>query len=179
MALPTEDRVPYRRIMIQAGNKGRNAGAHRMSFSYYKAAIDFGDRDLAWTVAEYSTTVSLYTNASALAWVVGEYDLTEDLLEDLLVFVRDPIDRSNAYRIQSKYYLSRQWYDKSSHALHKCLAELWGGYFEFNTTEEALHREFYEAKAKLDKIGLENVVSDVKACDDSMFKTAAAVLEEL
>ncbi|KAI7853030.1 hypothetical protein BDC45DRAFT_174217 [Circinella umbellata] len=179
MALPVENRLPYRRIMIHAGNKGRNAGAHRMSFAYYKAAIDFGDRDLDWSADEYATTVSLYTNASALAWIVGEYDLTENLLEDLLAFVRDPVDRSNAYRIQSKYYLSRQWYDKSSHALHACLAELLGGHFEFNTTEEALQCEFYEAKSKLDKIGLENVVHDVKACGDNMFKTAAAVLEEL
>ncbi|KAI9488872.1 hypothetical protein BDB00DRAFT_846468 [Zychaea mexicana] len=179
LALSVDERVAYRRLMIQAGNKGRNSGAHRMSFAYYKAAIEFGDPDSAWTEEEYATTVNLYTNMAALSWVVGEYEMTESLLKDLLTHVRDPIDRSNAYRIEAKYYMSRQRYDKCQQSLHKCLAEFWGRDFEFNTTDEELQREFFEAKAKLDKIGLCNVLRDVKACEDPTFKAASHALEEL
>lgn len=173
-----EVKHPYRQVFIEAGNKARSSGAHSMSYAYYMAAIDLTDTTNAWECDEYVTTLHLYSNAVSLSWVVGEYEKTEDLLEIIFQHVRDPLDRLNAHRIQSKYYFGRQMHVEGRNALHRCLKELGIEHFEFKTTSEELDQEFLVVKKTLLEVGLDQVTK-IAFCEDVKLRAIMNVLEEL
>ncbi|KAI9494152.1 hypothetical protein BDB00DRAFT_938504 [Zychaea mexicana] len=172
-----QDKEPYRRLLIEAGNKGRSSGAHGMAFTYYSAAIELGDPAHEWEGSNYTTTLHLYTNAVALSWVVGQNEQTEELLKVVFKNARTSIDRLTAFRMQAKYYFGIQQHDKGRGALHQCLKDL-GEEYHDNLTEESLKREFDEAEQMVGAIGREQVVN-MKPCDDPSLRGIMSVLEEL
>ncbi|KAI9275770.1 hypothetical protein BDA99DRAFT_431313 [Phascolomyces articulosus] len=173
-----ENKQAYRRILIEAGNKGRNSGAHVMAYSYYSAAIVLGDPVRDWEGNNYTTTLHLYTNTVSLSWVVGQNEKTEELLEVVFKNARSSIDRLIAYRIQAKYYFGIQQHDKGREALHQCLEDLGEERYHLGMTAKSLEHEYDEAEDMINKIGRENVIN-MKPCEDPLLRGVVSVLEEL
>ncbi|KAI7856678.1 hypothetical protein BDC45DRAFT_61060 [Circinella umbellata] len=173
-----ENKAVYRQILMEAGNKGRNSGAHLMAFSYYNAAITLGDPVHDWEGDNYTATLHLYTNAVSLSWVVGQNEKTEELLAVVFKNARTSTDRLTAYRIQAKYYFGIQQHDKGTEALHQCLEDLGEERYHLGMTAASLKREFDEAEEMINKMGKEHVIS-MKPCEDPLIRGVMSILEEL
>ncbi|KAI9259730.1 hypothetical protein EDC94DRAFT_542589 [Helicostylum pulchrum] len=171
-----EDKSGYRDILIEAGNKARASGAHKMAFGYYKAAISLLDAD-CWK-QEYTMTTNLYSNAVALSWVVGEYDTTEKYLDAIFNNATDPMDRVTAYRIQNKYFFARQMHDEGAESLRKCLFELDIEDFRYNLTRQELDSEYETVIKTINRIGFE-ALTKIEPCDDPKLKAIMSILEEM
>ncbi|KAF1799121.1 hypothetical protein V8B55DRAFT_1519445 [Mucor lusitanicus] len=167
----------YRDILYEAGNKARASGAHKMAFSYYKAAIALLS-DHAWEGDEYARTHYLYTNAVSLSWIVGEYDTTEAYLDAIFNHTSDPMDRVTAYRIQHKYFFSRQMHEEGAQALRNCLAELQLEDFNFLNTRQELHTVYTKVIGMIREIGVDEMCK-MGPCDDPKLKAIMTIIEEM
>ncbi|CEP08745.1 hypothetical protein [Parasitella parasitica] len=172
-----EHRNCYKDILYEAGNKARASGAHKMAFSYYKAAIALLSSD-AWEGASYARTHYLYTNAVSLSWVVGEYDTTEEYLGAIFHHTSDPMDRVTAYRIQHKYFFSRQMHEEGAQALRKCLEELEVEDFLFSNTRQELDCMYSKVIGMIRKLGVDEMCK-IGPCDDPKLKAIMVIIEEM
>lgn len=172
-----DDKSCYREILYEAGNKARASGAHKMAFSYYKAAISLLDAD-CWE-SSYTRTHYLYTNAVALSWIVGEYDTTETYLDAIFKHTSDPMDRITAHRIQHKYFFSRQMHDEGAQSLNNCLAELDIDGFKFNCTPEELREEYDLVLKRIEEIGGMEKICHISPCEDPRLKAIMSIIEEM
>lgn len=168
----------YKDILYEAGNRARMSGAHKMAFSYYKAAISLLDPCVCWEKCQYATTHYLYSNAVALSWIVGEYDLTEEYLDAIFEHTTDPLDRVTAYRIQHKYYFARQMHDEGAESLRKCLAELDIEDFKYSCTREELDSEYETVCKIINRIGFDGVLK-IGGCEDVKLKAIMCIIEEM
>ncbi|CAO3666661.1 unnamed protein product [Rhizopus stolonifer] len=173
----SEDKASYRKLFHEAGDKARSSGAHKMALDYYKASIELLDTN-PWQPEHYAVTHFLYTNAVSLSWVVGDYENTERYLNAIFEHTVDPLDRVTAYRIQHKYYFSRQMHKEGTIALHGCLKELEIEDFKCAYTREELDEEFEHVKCLIEKIGFEGF-QQMEACKDKKLKAIMSVLEEI
>ncbi|KAI9352389.1 hypothetical protein BD770DRAFT_445542 [Pilaira anomala] len=171
-----EEKSCYRDILIEAGNKSRASGAHKMAFAYYKAAISLLNPN-SWQ-EEYTMTHYLYSNAVALSWVVGEYDTTEKYLTIIFENTTEPMDRVTAYRIQNKYFFARQMHDEGAESLRKCLFELDIEDFRYNLTRCELDNEYTTVIKIIDRIGFEEMLK-IEPCEDPKLKAIMSILEEM
>lgn len=171
-----EEKSCYRDILIEAGNKSRASGAHKMAFAYYKAAISLLNPN-SWQ-DEYTMTHHLYSNAVALSWVVGEYDTTENYLTSIFENTTEPMDRVTAYRIQNKYFFARQMHDEGAESLRKCLFELDIEDFRYNLTRRELDNEYTTVIKIIDRIGFEEMLK-IEPCEDHKLKAIMSILEEM
>lgn len=172
-----EDKLKYRNIFYDAGNKARLSGAHKIALSYYNAAIALLCEN-PWEGERFTMTHFLYSNAVALSWIMGEYDCTEKYLDIIFKHTTDPLDRVVAYRIQHKYYFGRQMHKEGAEALHKCLKELNIENFKHNYTRVELDEEFELVKNMINKLGSEEI-KKIPACEDARLKATMGVLEEM
>ncbi|KAI7900513.1 uncharacterized protein BX663DRAFT_517888 [Cokeromyces recurvatus] len=173
----SENKAMYRNILYEAGNKARASGAHKMAFSYYKAAISLLESD-CWEGEKYSRTHYLYTNAVSLSWVVGEYETTEKYLEAIFKHTTDPMDRVIAYRIQHKYFFSRQMHEEGAQSLRNCLQELNIDDFNFNITREELDKQYQLVIGMIKEIGIEEM-RKLNLCEDPKLRSIMSILEEM
>ncbi|KAI9245245.1 hypothetical protein BDA99DRAFT_448024 [Phascolomyces articulosus] len=170
----------YRNILIQAGNKGRIFGAHKMAFAYYMGAVKLSDSDTQWTDDdEYLTTLSLYNNAAALSWTVAEYDKTQELLDAIFEHARTPNDRIHAYRVQARYYLGVQKHEQGTEILYRCMNELAPDELSrMDTSEEGLICLYNEVENLVESLGTDQVIQLPK-CEDSSLIGILGIMEEL
>ncbi|KAI7876513.1 hypothetical protein K492DRAFT_210311 [Lichtheimia hyalospora FSU 10163] len=175
-----KDKEPYRKVLIEAGNKGRSSGAHRMAFAFYNTAIELADHDTEWEGDDnYNVTLHLYTNAVSLSWVVGQYERTEELLDIIFEHARTPFDRMPAYRVQSKYCFSCQMHDKGREVLHRCLEDLGEDMEKFNScTDQELKELYDDLERTVMKMGSEQVIN-MPACEDPLLRGIVSIMEEL
>ncbi|KAI8638914.1 hypothetical protein BD408DRAFT_446418 [Parasitella parasitica] len=172
-----DHRTCYKDILYEAGNKARASGAHKMAFSYYKAAIALLSLD-AWEGSSYARTHYLYTNAVSLSWVVGEYDTTEEYLDAIFQHTSDPMDRVTAYRIQHKYFFSRQMHKEGALALRNCLEELQLDDFRFCNTREELDGVYTKVIGMIREISVDEMCK-IGPCDDPKLKAIMVIIEEM
>jgi nitrogen-specific signal transduction histidine kinase/tetratricopeptide (TPR) repeat protein len=173
-----DQKTCYKDILYEAGNRARASGAHKMGFSYYKAAISLLDPSTAWEGDLYTSTHYLYTNAVSLSWVVGEYHATETYLDAIFAHTTDPMDRVIAYRIQHRYFFARQMHSEGMKALHDCLAELDIEDFNLQVTREELDKTYKQVVQLLDTMTIE-AVCKMDACEDPKLKAIMSVIEEM
>lgn len=173
-----DDNERYKSILVTAGNRGRASGAHTMSFSYFMGAIRLSKPQIDWDDEHYTATLNLYTNAVSLSWVVGEYDKTEELLHEIFLKARHPLDRMTGYRIKSKYLFSIQQFDKGLDALIRCLYDLTGKEVQFKASREEVDEAYDQVDALVKKIGIDNI-SNVGACEDPLVRGIMWILEEV
>ncbi|KAI8138422.1 hypothetical protein BJV82DRAFT_717467 [Fennellomyces sp. T-0311] len=172
------DKDACRRVLIEAGNRSQSSGAHAIAFANYEAAIELGNPGTEWDLTSYTETLNLYTNAAALSWIVGKYERTEQILESVFLYARNPIDRLNAYRVQSKYYFGRQMPEKGRESLIKCLESLNEERYRLSTTVEEMQIEMDEMEQQIEDIGIE-AITDKCECNDPLAIGIMTVLEEL
>ncbi|KAI9260813.1 hypothetical protein BY458DRAFT_557511 [Sporodiniella umbellata] len=177
LAYQSEDRSCYRDVFYYAGDKAKSSGAHKMALNYYKSAISLLDGQ-SWEPGHYFLTLSLYTNAVSLSWVVGDHGETEEYLNEIFKNANSPADRVTAYRIQHKYFFSRQMHKEGVEALYKCLKELDIQDFKFSCTREELDREFQDVRKMIQSTEIDTIVK-TKTCKDSKLKSMMGILEEL
>ncbi|KAI9487280.1 MAG: hypothetical protein EXX96DRAFT_552526 [Benjaminiella poitrasii] len=172
-----ENKTSYKSILYEAGNKARASGAHKMAFCYYKAAISLLEPD-CWDSEKYSRTHYLYTNAVSLSWVVGEYETTEEYLDAIFQHTTDPMDRVTAYRIQHKYFFSRQMHEEGAQALRKCLEELGIDDFNFHITREELDVDYRRVTCMIEEMGIEEMCK-LNTCEDPRLRSIMSIIEEM
>lgn len=172
-----DHKVCYKNILYEAGNKARASGAHKMAFGYYKAAIALLSPN-AWEGDAYARTHYLYTNAVSLSWVVGEYDTTEKYLDVIFTHTFDPMDRVTAFRIQHKYFFSRQMHEEGAQALRNCLKELQVEDFTFFNSREELRCVYTKVIDMIRKMGIEEMCK-IGPCDDPKLTAIMVIIEEM
>ena len=172
-----EHKTCYKDILYEAGNKARASGAHKMAFCYYKAAINLLSSN-AWEGDAYARTHYLYTNAVSLSWVVGEYDTTEQYLDAIFKYTSDPMDRVTAFRIQHKYFFSRQMHEEGAQALRNCLKELQVEDLKFPNTREDLSYVYTKVIDMIHNMGVEEMCK-IRPCDDPKLKSIMVIIEEM
>ena len=164
--------------MVDAGNKGRSSGAHRMAYEFYDAAIRLGDRATEWEDDQYSTTLHVYTSALSLSWIVGQSERTEQLLDIIFSHARTPLDRMTAYRVQAKYYSSIQMHDKGRETLHRCLEDLGEDTTIFSTiSTQELEQLYLDVEKAILEMG--DNITNMPASQDPMLRAITSIMEEL
>ncbi|KAI8138424.1 hypothetical protein BJV82DRAFT_631487 [Fennellomyces sp. T-0311] len=180
LLISLESKEQYRKLLIEAGNKGRSSGAHGMAFAYYMCAIQLGDPGTGWAGDddEYKATLALHTNAVALSWAVGEYGKTEELLEVIFANSRAPSDRIHAYRVQARYYFGCQLHSKGRETLFRCMDELGDERHRLDTSDQALTSLFSEIEELVEMLG-EEAILQLPGCDNPSLIGTLGVMEEL
>lgn len=171
----------YRRVLVQAGDKAFDSGAHKLAFSYYSAAQELLTTiDSPWQDGEdakYPETLHLYTRLAEISWFM-DYDLTKVYLNNILSNARSPIDRAAAYRIQHRYRWSRMGSQESAPILLECLHELGVDDIEMNLSEMALEDLYKATKKEVLQTGLKQVL-ELPVCDSRLIRTRFSIMEEL
>ncbi|KAI9494156.1 hypothetical protein BDB00DRAFT_819869 [Zychaea mexicana] len=173
------DREAFRSVLIEAANRNQLSGTHDVAFANYEAAIELADHDIEWNDTNYTETLSLYTNSAALSWIVGgHHDRTEKLLESIFHNSRDPIDRLNAYRVQSKYFFGCQKPEEGKQTLLHCLEEL-GFESTPSTVNEDLQRHTdQDIRQQIKGVG-KDIILNIKLCSDPLIIGIMTVFDEL
>ncbi|KAI8987483.1 hypothetical protein BDF20DRAFT_850535 [Mycotypha africana] len=171
--------VCFQNILYEAGNKARASGAHKMAYSYYKAAISLSDPQSRWNPENYARTHYLYSNAVSLSWVVGEYEATEEYLRDIFTYTTSPMDRVMAYRIQHKYFFSRQMHDEAAKSLADCLLELGIEDFLFSSSRDAFDAVYNQTVQLLKDLGGIQEIDKIGVCEDAKLKAIMSIIEEM
>ncbi|KAI8374713.1 uncharacterized protein BYT42DRAFT_577365 [Radiomyces spectabilis] len=172
-----EQKMKYRSILIDSGNRARSSGAHNMALKYYLGAIQLLCPN-AWETDDYTTVHHLYTNTASLSWIVADYEQTESMLQEIFDHGKTAMDRIVAYRIKSKYYFSRQMHEEGRLALYDCLRELGIEHFHYEATRENLYEEFFLVKKMIEDRGMDSLPA-IPLCQDDRLKAIMGVVEEL
>ncbi|KAI9245237.1 hypothetical protein BDA99DRAFT_290142 [Phascolomyces articulosus] len=180
LLLLMDNNQQYRQTLIDAGNKGRAFGAHRMAFAYYMCALQLGNLETQWVDDnEYITTLALHNNAAALSWTVAEYDKTQELLDIIFKHGRTPSDRIHAYRVQARYCFGMQKHAKGTETLYRCMDELSPDERSLlDTSEEGLFSLHNEVEALVETLGKDHLLQ-IPKCEDPSFIGLLGVMEEL
>jgi predicted ATPase len=86
-------------LCLQAGQKAAKASAFRAAVSYLELGIyvlmEKADDKLGWKQA-YHLTLSLYNAAAEMNLVTSQYERSEQLVKEILLHARSPLDRVQA-----------------------------------------------------------------------------------
>ena len=179
LLLKIDNKQRYRDVLIQAGNKGRTSGAHRMAFAYYMCAVQLGDFESQWIDNDkYYVTLCLYNNVAALSWSVAEYETTGELLEAIFKHSRTPSDRIHAYRVQSRYCFGIQQHAKGTEALYQCMDEFSDEQSRMEKSKEGLVKLYNEVETLVESRGVDYLLK-LPMCKDPSFIGALGVMEDL
>lgn len=172
---------PYRQILVQAGDKAFNSGAHKLAVSYYHAAQELLTIiDDPWQDNEdgnYQETLHLYTRLAEISWFM-DYHRTKAYLSTILINARSPMDRAAAYKIQHRYRWSRMGSQESAPILLECLHELGVDDIQMNLSENALENLYKATKKEVLQAGLDKVLQ-LPVCDSRLIRTRFSIMEEL
>ncbi|KAI9491307.1 hypothetical protein BDB00DRAFT_833957 [Zychaea mexicana] len=177
LIMALDDRQPYRKILILAGDRGRSSGALSMAYAYYTYAIRLAKPELEWTDEEYKTSLQLYCNAASLSWAEGDLATTEKSLKIIFENARSPLDRLPAYRVQSRHYMSAQIHSKARLALLQAMDELGNEVSKIDDSEEGLQRIFAQTQQLIEEYGHDKILS-LSTCDDTVLKAMMDVMNE-
>ncbi|KAI9257050.1 hypothetical protein EDC94DRAFT_564880 [Helicostylum pulchrum] len=171
----------YRSVLVQAGNKAFDSGAHKLAFSYYSAAQELLTTiDNPWKDGEdakYSETLHLYTRLAEISWFM-DYDFTRGYLNTILSHARSAIDRAAAYRVQHRYRWSRTGSQESAPILLECLHELGVDDIKMDLSEKDLEDLYNVTKNEVLQVGL-NEVLKLPICESRLIRTRFSIMEEL
>ncbi|KAI8987492.1 hypothetical protein BDF20DRAFT_850560 [Mycotypha africana] len=174
-------RSGYRKILIQAGDKAFDSGAHKLAFSYYLAAQQLlTTSEDPWkdgVDSRYTETLHLYTRLAEISWVM-DYNLTRDYLDTILVHAKSAIDRAAAYRVEHRYRWSRTGCKKSANILLECLKELGMDDIEMNPSEGDLEDLYVVTHNEVLDVGLCEIL-ELPVCESRLIRTRFAIMEEL
>ncbi|KAJ8653301.1 hypothetical protein O0I10_011051 [Lichtheimia ornata] len=173
-----DDKSPFHELFIDAGNKGRQSGAHDMAFSYYKAAIQLSDPEKEWDDDNYPITLQLYTNTMGLSFVLGNNEMTENLGEIIFKHAKTPLERKTAYLIQSRYYLSQQKPFEGRDTLLACLEDLGNEKLTFENAEEKMRQELDQLEKATGDMDVDEI-ANITLSDDPYVHATAEVMGEL
>ena len=176
--LSLEDKSPFLKLFINAGNKGRQYGAHDMAFNYYKAAIQVSDSEKEWNDNNYSITLQLYINALGLGFLLGDNEMTEDWIQLIFKHAKTPLDRIATYLIQSRYHLSQQKPFEGLDALITCLEDLGNEKFIFEDAEKIMHEEIHQLEKATGHMDVDEI-TDIGLSNDPYVYATAEVMSEL
>lgn len=173
------NRPQYRAILLKAGQKQQNSGAHTCAMGNINAALQLLDDD-PWKASTYNETLQLYTMAVGLSWVVGDNPDTETYLDVIFEHVTEPLERLPAYRIKGKYYYTKGMQDEAFNTLFACLSEFGISKVNTNLERKDLDDLYFSVKDTLTKIGLEEVgkLGKCVAIDKSRHQSILSILEE-
>ncbi|CDS09583.1 hypothetical protein LRAMOSA10943 [Lichtheimia ramosa] len=178
LLLSLEDKSSFRQLFIDAGNKGRQSGAHDMAFSYYKAAIQLSDPEEEWDDDNYPVTLQLYTNALGLSFVLGNNETTESLADIIFKHARTPLDRKAAYLIQSHYYLSLQKPFEGRDTLVTCLEDLGNEKLTFENPEKDMQEGIDQLEKALGNLDMDEI-PNIGLSDDPYVHATAEIMGEM
>ncbi|KAL7318610.1 Chk1 protein kinase, variant 2 [Mucor circinelloides] len=171
----------YRKVLLQAGDKAFDSGAHKLAFSYYSAAQELltttEDPWVDGSDAKYSETLHLYTRLAEISWFM-DYDLTRGYLTAILDHAQSAIDRAAAYRVQHRYRWSRAGSQESAPILLECLRELGVNDIQMNMTEHDQERLYAATRKEVLKVGMSNILK-LPVCDSRLIRTRFSIMEEL
>lgn len=174
-----DDKDPYRMLLIDAGSKGRQSGAHNMAFNYYKAAIRLGDPEKDWDEDHYASSLQVYINALALSFVMGDNETTEEWMATIFKHAKNALDRKAAYLIQSRYYLLERRPHDGRDSLLTCLEDLGNERFLFKgNPKEAMDQEYKQLEMTIEEVGIDQI-PDTKLANDPHVLATMDILEEL
>lgn len=172
---------PFRRILLQAGDKAFDSGAQKLAFGYYLAAHELlAVTEDPWKDGidtRYSETLHIYTRLAELSWSM-DYDLTKTYLFAILEHAQSAIDRAAAYRVQHRYRWSHVGIEGSAPILLQCLRELGITDVQINRPDDELEKIYNEARTGLLQLGVQNIIK-LPTCDNRLVKTRLSILEEL
>lgn len=171
----------YRKVLLQAGDKAFDSGAHKLAFSYYSAAQELlTTKEDPWvdgSDAKYTETLHLYTRLAEISWFM-DYDLTRGYLTAILDRAQSAIDRAAAYRVQHRYRWSRTGNQESAPILLECLRELGVNDIQMNMTEHDQERLYAVTRKEVLKVGMKNILK-LPVCDSRLIRTRFSIMEEL
>lgn len=174
-----DDKLPYRMLLIDAGSKGRQSGAHNMAFSYYKTALRLGNPEEDWDDDHYTSSLQVHINTLALSFVMGENETTEEMMAIIFKHAKTPLDRKAAYLVQSRYYLLGRRPHDGRDSLLTCLQDLGNERFLFKgNAKEAMDQEYKQLEEGITKIGIDQV-ENINLTNDPNVLATMDVLEEL
>jgi predicted ATPase len=174
-----ERKSKHRAILIRAGDRAYNSGAHNLAFSYYSAAKDLLPDDDPWTDGvdgAYRETLHLYTQLAEISWFMG-YDLTQPLLTTILENAKSAIDRAAAYRLQHRH----QWQKlqgRRAYILMKCLSELGAENVSLDLTDIELQQLYLDTRNEVQQMGIENIFK-MPVCENHLIRTRLSIMEEM
>ncbi|KAJ8651879.1 hypothetical protein O0I10_012548 [Lichtheimia ornata] len=173
-----EDKSSFRELLIDAGDKGRQSGAHGMALSYYKAAIQLSDPEKEWDDDNYPVTLQLYTNMMGLSFLLGDNEVTEKATEVISKHAKTPLDRKAMYFIKSRYYLSQQKPFEGRDVLLTCLEDLGNEKLSFENAEKTLQEELDQLEKAIEDMELDEI-ADIGFSDDPYVQATAEIMGEL
>ncbi|CAO3599544.1 unnamed protein product [Absidia cylindrospora] len=170
----------HRAILIRAGDRAYNSGAHNLAFSYYSAAKVLLP-DEPWTAygvdGTYQETLHLYTRLAEISWFMG-YDLTQPLLTTILSNAKSAIDRAAAYRLQHRHQWSSQKLQGRAYILMKCLSELGAENVSLDFTDSELQQLYQDTRHEVVEMGMENIFK-LPVCENHLIRTRLSIMEEM
>lgn len=170
----------HRAILIHAGDRAYNSGAHSLAFSYYSAAQELLDPPDPWVNgvdSTYQETLHLYTQLAEISWFMG-YDMTPTLLSTILQHATSAIDRAAAYRLQHRHQWSQTELQGKAYILMKCLGELGSENVSLDLTDAELHHLYQHTRHEVLEIGMDNILK-LPVCEDHLVRTRLSIMEEM
>ncbi|KAJ8653535.1 hypothetical protein O0I10_010774 [Lichtheimia ornata] len=178
LLLSLEDKSSFRELFVDAGNKGRQSGAHDMAFNYYKAAIQLSDPEKEWNDDNHPVTLQLYTNAMGLSFVLGNNEMTENLGETIFKHAKTPLERKTAYLIQSRYYLAQQKPFEGRDTLVACLEDLGNEKLTFEDAEKTMEKELEQLEKSIGNMDVDEI-AEIGLSDDPYLHATAEIMGDL
>ncbi|KAG0808632.1 hypothetical protein G6F20_009421 [Rhizopus arrhizus] len=174
-------KASYRKMLIQAGDKAFDSGAHQLAFSYYSAAQELLSLHDPWVDSEdskYVETLHLYTRLAEISWFI-DGALTRKHLDTILCRAESPIDRAAAYRIQHRCRWSRTGGDtESTLILINCLRDLGIEEIKMDLQQEELKELYETTKQEVIKMGFEKI-QKLPICESRLIRTQFSIMEEI
>lgn len=172
---------PYRKALLQAGDKAFDSGAHKLAFGYYSTAQELlTTKSDPWKDgkdAKYIETLHLYTRLAEISWFM-DYDLTRGYLQTILHNAQSAIDRAAAYRVQHRYRWSRSGSQESAPILLECLRELGIDDINMDLSEEGFEELYVNTRNEVLKVGMHNILK-LPICNSRLIRTRFSIMEEL
>lgn len=169
----------YRKVLVQAGDKAFDSGAHKLAFSYYSTAQELLTQN-PWLDSEdskYKETLHLYTRLAEITWFM-DYTLTKKYLSTIIKNARSAIDRAAAYRVQHRYRWSRMGKQESAPILLECLRELGVDDLNVKLSEKELEQLYKTTRTEVLDLGLKRILK-LPVCDSRLIRTRFSIMEEL
>jgi hypothetical protein len=170
----------HRAILIQAGDRAYNSGAHSLAFSYYSAAQELLAPSDPWVNgadSTYQETLHLYTQLAEISWFMG-YDMTPTLLSTILQHATSAIDRAAAYRLQHRHQWSQTELQGKAYILMECLGELGSENVSLDLNDTELLHLYQHTRREVLKIGM-NDIFKLPVCEDHLVRTRLSIMEEM
>ncbi|KAI9276579.1 hypothetical protein BY458DRAFT_585506 [Sporodiniella umbellata] len=171
----------YRRMLIQAGDKAFDSGAHQLAYTYYSAAYELLSSGDSWVNGEdskYLETLHLYTRLAEISLFTDETP-NQNYLKTILLRAESPIDRAAAYRIQHRCRWSRaEGSMESVLILVNCLRDLGIEEIKMDLKNEELKELYENTKHEVLSMGFENILK-LPICESRLIRTGCSIMEEL